>query len=77
MSGYPVKMEKLTKAKKVRMSDATVVMEGDECSRIYFWTDRIIFSVCTLLPGQRTPLDPGHKGAHEAVSYTHLTLPTN
>ena len=42
-------------------------MEDDECSRVYFWTDKILFSVCTLLPGQRTPMDPGHKDAHEVV----------
>ena len=79
MGGYPLKMEKLTEAKRVRMGDATVVMEDDECSRIYFWTDRIIFSVCTLLPGQRTPLDPGHKGAHEVIyciqGHTVIHLP--
>ena len=67
MGEYPLNMEKLTRAKRVRREEATVVMEDDECSRIYFWTDRIIFSVCTLLPGQRTPLDPGHRGAHEVI----------
>ena len=67
MSEYLQKNEKITKAKMVRMRDATVIMEDDECSRIYFWTDKIIFSVCTLLPGQRTPLDEGHEGAHEVI----------
>jgi hypothetical protein len=67
MSEYPLKMEKLTRAKRVRKGEATVVMEDDECSRIYFWTDRIIFSVCTLLPGQKTPLDSGHAPARRGA----------
>jgi mannose-6-phosphate isomerase-like protein (cupin superfamily) len=67
MSDYPLEIEKITKTKKVRTRDATVVMEDDECSRIYFWTDKIIFSVCTLLPGQKTPVDQGHKGSYEVI----------
>ena len=55
------------KAMKVRGNEAKVIMEDDEFSRIYFWTDKIIFSTCTLLPGQRTPMDPGHSDAHEIV----------
>jgi mannose-6-phosphate isomerase-like protein (cupin superfamily) len=79
MSDYPLKMEKISRAKRVRMTDATVIMEDDECSRIYFWTDKIIFSVCTLLPGQRTPMDKGHAGAHEVIyciqGHTVIYLP--
>ncbi len=58
---------KIERAKKVSEDEATILIEDDECSRIYFWTDKIIFSVCTLLPGQRTPMDPGHKDAHEII----------
>ncbi len=61
------KMQIDKKAVKVTERDVPILMEDDECSRIYFWTDKIIFSVCTLLPGQTTPMDPGHKGAHEIV----------
>ena len=67
MSDYPVEIEKITKAKKVDEKSATVIMEDDECTRIYFWTDKIIFSVCTLVPGQKTPMDPGHNGSYEVI----------
>jgi len=67
MSDYPVEVEKITRAKKVDEQGATVVMEDDECSRIYFWTDKIIFSVCTIIPGQKTPMDHGHDGAYEVI----------
>jgi mannose-6-phosphate isomerase-like protein (cupin superfamily) len=55
------------KAVKVGKNEVPVIMEDNECSRLYFWTDKIIFSVCTLLPGQSTPMDPGHKGAYEII----------
>jgi uncharacterized cupin superfamily protein len=67
MSIYPVRPEKIQKAKKVTQQTAMLIMEDEECSRIYFWTDKIIFSVCTLLPGQKTPMDPGHKEAYEII----------
>ena len=67
MSSYPIRLEKIQKAKKVTEQTATLIMEDEECSRIYYWTDKIIFSVCTLLPGQKTPMDPGHKDAHEII----------
>ena len=67
MSIYPEHPEKIQKAKKVTQQTATLIMEDEECTRIYFWTDKIIFSVCTLLPGQKTPIDPGHKEAYEII----------
>jgi uncharacterized cupin superfamily protein len=67
VSDYPITAEKIGKTKKVDQRTATLVMEEDECTRIYFWTDKIIFSVSTILPGQKTPMDPGHAGANEVV----------
>jgi quercetin dioxygenase-like cupin family protein len=67
MSDHPVEVQKIEKSTKVTEDGATLVMEEEECTRIYFWTDRIIFSVSTILPGQKTPMDPGHSGAHEVV----------
>jgi len=66
MGKYP-EIEIIKSTKKVKEKEATLIMEEDECSRIYFRTDKIIFSVSTLLPGQKTPMDPGHKGAHEII----------
>ena len=63
---YP-EIVKVTSAKKVTEDEAFTVMEGDECSRIYFRTDKIIFTVSTLLPGQKSPMDDGHNNAHEIV----------
>ena len=63
---YP-KPERIDRAKKVSESGAFLIMEEDECSRIYFFTDKLIFTVSTLLPGQKTPLDTGHKDAYEIV----------
>lgn len=51
----------------VHERDATVLIEGDECSLVYVHTDKLLFAVSTLLPGQRSSLDPGHVGAHEVV----------
>jgi mannose-6-phosphate isomerase-like protein (cupin superfamily) len=55
----------LTEVKVIHEGDATVVIEGDECALIYAHTDRMLFCVSTLLPGQRSSLDPGHAGADE------------
>lgn len=50
-----------------RRGDAEILLEGDEHIRVYARTDKIVFAVGTLLPGQRSPLDPGHGGAHEVA----------
>ena len=51
----------------IRERDAEVIMEGAECVHLYFQTDKLLFDVATIPPGQRTPLDPGHQGAHEVA----------
>jgi mannose-6-phosphate isomerase-like protein (cupin superfamily) len=46
---------------------AEVWMEGDECTLVYFHTDKLVFSVSTLHPGHKSALDPGHVGAQEVA----------
>ena len=49
----------------IRKREAQITMEGAEFVRIYFHTDKLLFAICTLLPGERGPVDPGHKDADE------------
>jgi mannose-6-phosphate isomerase-like protein (cupin superfamily) len=49
----------------VRRLDATALIEGDEFVRKYFHTERLVFAVSVLQPGQRSALDPGHDEADE------------
>ncbi len=51
----------------IRNGEGKFIMEGDECTQIYAHTDKLIFSVSTLLPGQKACLDNGHENAHETV----------
>ena len=48
-----------------RANEARVLMAGDEMAAMYFWTDRLVFSVSEIPPGRRSSRDPGHKGADE------------
>lgn len=64
---YLPQKEHIKEAKKISEKDAFVLMEDDECSKIYFRTDKLVFTVSSLLPGQRTPMDSGHSGADEVV----------
>ena len=52
-------------AKIVRQGQARAIMEGEEFTEIYFYTDKLIFSTGCLLPGQRASLDKGHKDSDE------------
>lgn len=45
--------------------DVDPILEGSEFVKILFHTDKIVFSVASLLPGQEGALDPGHSNAHE------------
>ena len=49
----------------VRHKEGTFLLEGEELTEVYFQTDKIIFAVSTLLPGQKACVDEGHQGAHE------------
>jgi len=51
----------------IRKGEGKFLLEGEECSEIYFKTDKLIFTISTLLPGQKACLDNGHKGADEIV----------
>ena len=47
---------------------------GDELFSINFWTDRMLFCISEIPPGRRTPVDPGHKDADEAIYLASGTL---
>lgn len=49
----------------VRALEATPLLEGDEFVRKYFHSDKLIFAVSWIQPGQRSALDPGHVGSDE------------
>jgi oxalate decarboxylase/phosphoglucose isomerase-like protein (cupin superfamily) len=49
----------------VRHKEGTFLLEGEELTEVYFHTDKIVFAVSTLLPGQKACVDQGHQGAHE------------
>ncbi len=66
-----------TPAKEVqvcRANDARVLMAGDEMAAVYFWTDRLVFSVSQIPPGGRSSRDPGHQGADEVCYVVRGTL---
>jgi len=51
--------------KIIRKGEGKFLMEGEECSQIYVKTEKIVFTISTLLPGQKACLDKGHKDADE------------
>lgn len=57
-----------------RANEARTIMAKDELGSMYFWTDRLIVTVCQLPPGGRSTLDPGHKGADEVCYVVTGTL---
>jgi len=57
--------EKIREVRVVRSTQAEVLMAEDECTKIYFWTDKLIFSTCTIPVRGKSTLDVGHQGAHE------------
>jgi oxalate decarboxylase/phosphoglucose isomerase-like protein (cupin superfamily) len=62
------------KANIIKKGEGKFLLEGEECSEIYFKTDRLIFTISTLLPGQKACLDKGHKGADEIVYMINGTI---
>jgi quercetin dioxygenase-like cupin family protein len=57
----------VTEPQVVRKQQANIALEGGELVRKYFRTGKLVFSVATVLPGQRGMLDPGHEGADEVA----------
>lgn len=57
-----------------RRDAARALMAGDEMAEMYFWTDRLVFSVSRIPPGGRSSRDPGHKGADEVCYVISGTL---
>lgn len=53
------------KTKIIKKDGGKFLLEGEECSQIYVKTSRLIFTISTLLPGQKACLDKGHNGADE------------
>ncbi|MBS1881940.1 MAG: cupin domain-containing protein [Actinobacteria bacterium] len=53
------------KPQLIRGLEALPLIEGDEFVRKYVHTDKLIFAVSWIQPGQRSGVDPGHKGSDE------------
>ena len=51
--------------KVIRSNETRNLLEGEEFTKVYCHTDKLIFAVSTLLPGQKASLDKGHKDADE------------
>ena len=51
--------------KIVRRMETKNLLEGDEFTKVYCHTDKLIFAVSTLLPGQKACLDKGHHDSDE------------
>ena len=62
------------KTKVIRKDEGEFLLEGEECSQIYLKTGRLIFTVSTLLPGQKACLDKGHAGADEVCYVINGTI---
>jgi mannose-6-phosphate isomerase-like protein (cupin superfamily) len=52
-------------AQVIRSNQTKPIMEGEEFTKIYAHTDKLIFSIGSLLPGQKAELDSGHEGSDE------------
>jgi len=60
---------------EVRRADGSrVLMAGDEMAAMYFWTERLVFTVSHIPPAGRSSLDPGHQGADEVCYVVSGTL---
>jgi mannose-6-phosphate isomerase-like protein (cupin superfamily) len=55
----------MEEAKVIRNGEGKILLEGEECTQIYAHTDKLVFSISTLLSGQRACLDKGHKESDE------------
>ena len=51
--------------KHVKKKDTVSWLEGPEHCRKYIQTDKILFGMSELLPGQRGAKDAGHPNSHE------------
>ncbi len=61
-------------ARIMKNGEGEFIIEGEECTQIYFRTDKMVFSISTLLPGQKACLDKGHKDSHEICYVIKGTL---
>jgi mannose-6-phosphate isomerase-like protein (cupin superfamily) len=66
--------KRATEVMVCRNDAGRMLTAGDELFAINFWTDRMLFCVSQIPPGRRTPLDPGHKDADEAMYVVKGTL---
>ena len=52
-------------ARVLRKGDGKILIEGEEFTEVFFHSDKLLFSISSLLPGQKACLDPGHPGSDE------------
>lgn len=57
-----------------RRNEGHLVTAKDELISINYWTDRMLFSISEIPPGGKSPIDPGHKNADEAIYVISGTL---
>ena len=62
------------KTKIIRKDEENFLLEGEECSQIYVKTGKLIFTISTLLPGQKACLDKGHDEADEVCYVINDTI---
>lgn len=51
--------------KVLKRGEGKLLIEGEEFTEIFWHSDKLLFSVSSLLPGQKASLDPGHPGSDE------------
>jgi mannose-6-phosphate isomerase-like protein (cupin superfamily) len=61
-------------AKVLKKGEGKILIEGEEFTEIFWHSDKLIFSVSSLLPGQRAILDPGHPGSDEVCYVVQGTI---
>ena len=60
--------------KIIKKDGEKFLLKEEECSQIYMQTDKLIFTISTLLLWQKACLDKGRKGADEVCYVTSGTI---
>ena len=61
-------------SKLLKKGEGKILIEGDEFTEIFWHSDKLLFSISSLLPGQRASLDPGHPGSDEVCYVIQGTI---
>jgi mannose-6-phosphate isomerase-like protein (cupin superfamily) len=61
-------------ARVLKKGEGKILIEGEEFTEIFLHTDKLLFSISSLLPGQRAVLDPGHPGSDEVCYVIQGTI---